>query len=84
MSNKSNFDNFQASALPKKAQAQVKGGNTLTILALEAELKVLQKDFQSISGNNKKLIKADYLATKDAIKCEIELNSTGGNGDGVW
>ena len=85
MSNKSNFDNFQSNELSKASQASVKGGNTFsTINALESELAILKKEYTSLPSYQKKLFKSDFLEQKDAIKCEIELYDTGGNGDGVW
>jgi len=85
MSNKSILDKFQSMELSKKSQSLTQGGNTLsTINSLEAELVVLRQNYTSLSGSQKQLARTDFLKQKDIIKCEIELNDTGGNGDGVW
>ena len=88
MSNKSKLNNFKAFEMNPACQDQVQGGNYgAQIDVLNSELKVLQQEYISLHGRNKKAFKQEYLVQKDVSKCEIErLTSldTGGNGDGVW
>ncbi len=86
MSNKSNLNTFQSFELSQDNQRMVSGGAAPSVESLEAELKELQLEYNSLTSTSKQEAKSDYFITRDVIRCEIDRlsKSGGGNGDGVW